>query len=169
MSFSTHADCPGAIHQLDDIGRSLERDALLLEREERRRPCVWSPAGRSFSVSCGTGVSGIGSLYVILHRFPELLRRHFRGVLRQASPAYFADDSVWPNLYLSIIAPTPGRSTSLSATSSRHTTLARPPNVPPGRVKLANSSLSAAAVFFRLTGTPCSHNLQGSLVSPVSS
>src|SRR5258706_15816582 len=38
----------------------------------------------------------------------------------------YADDSVWPNLYLSILAPTPMRSTLLSETSSTRITLARP-------------------------------------------
>jgi hypothetical protein len=38
----------------------------------------------------------------------------------------YADDSVWPNLYLSILAPTPMRSTLLSRTSSARITLARP-------------------------------------------
>src|SRR5258708_15436543 len=38
----------------------------------------------------------------------------------------YGDDSVWPNLYLSILAPTPMRSTLLSGTSSTRITPARP-------------------------------------------
>jgi len=38
----------------------------------------------------------------------------------------YGDDSVWPNLYLSILAPTPMRSTLLSETSSTRITRARP-------------------------------------------
>lgn len=40
--------------------------------------------------------------------------------------AQHTDDSAWPNLYASITAPTPTRSTLLSETSSTRTTLARP-------------------------------------------
>src|SRR5436309_4161031 len=37
---------------------------------------VWSPVGRSFSVSCGKAVGRFGSLRVILRRFSELSRWH---------------------------------------------------------------------------------------------
>src|SRR5215469_2377077 len=40
--------------------------------------------------------------------------------------AQHGDDSVWPNLYCSITAPTPTRSSALCETSSTRTTLACP-------------------------------------------
>jgi len=45
---------------------------------------------------------------------------------QRPDPVKYADDSVWPNLYLSMIAPTPTRSTWLSETFSTRTALARP-------------------------------------------
>ncbi len=55
-----------------------------------------------------------------------LVRELLDGQDKGADPVKGADDSVWPNLYLSIFAPTPTRSTLLSETSSTRTTLARP-------------------------------------------
>src|SRR5260370_35452166 len=45
---------------------------------------------------------------------------------QRPDPVKYADDSVWQNSYLSILAPTPTRSTWLSGTSSARTALARP-------------------------------------------
>jgi len=45
---------------------------------------------------------------------------------QRPDPVKYADDSVWPNLYLSMIAPTPTRSTWLSEAFSTRTALARP-------------------------------------------
>jgi len=45
---------------------------------------------------------------------------------QRPDPVKYADDSVWPNLYLPMIAPTPTRSTWLSETSSTRTALACP-------------------------------------------
>src|SRR5216684_4344227 len=66
---------------------------------------------------------------------------------QRPDPVKYADDSVWPNLYLSMIAPTPTRSTWLSETFSTRTAPARPliyawvPSVTPQAGMMENQNL----------------------------